>query len=37
MVTDPVSGYLMTGPCTSPENSFRYKGDVVIAFYDANM
>ena len=29
MVTDPVSGYLMTGPCTSPENSFRYKGDVL--------
>ena len=29
MVTDPVSGYLMTGPCTSPENAFRYKGDEV--------
>ncbi len=29
MVTDPESGYLMTGPCTSPENSFRYKGDVL--------
>lgn len=26
MVRDPVSGYLMTGPCTSPENEFRYKG-----------
>ncbi len=29
MVTDPVSGYLMTGPCTSPENSFSYNGDVL--------
>ena len=28
MVSDPKSGYLMTGPCTSPENSFRFKGDV---------
>ncbi len=27
MVKDPKSGYLMTGPSTSPENSFRYKGD----------
>ncbi|GAB6121694.1 glycoside hydrolase family 95 protein [Dysgonomonas termitidis] len=27
MVQDPESGYLMTGPGTSPENSFRYKGD----------
>jgi alpha-L-fucosidase 2 len=26
MVTDPVSGFLMTGPSTSPENSFRYQG-----------
>lgn len=26
MVADPVSGYLMTGPCTSPENEFLYKG-----------
>lgn len=27
MVKDPNSGFLMTGPSTSPENSFRYKGD----------
>ena len=27
MVEDPHSGYLMTGPSTSPENSFSYKGD----------
>ncbi len=27
MVQDPKTGYLMTGPSTSPENSFRYKGD----------
>lgn len=27
MAKDPKSGYLMTGPSTSPENSFRYKGD----------
>jgi alpha-L-fucosidase 2 len=26
MVTDPLSGYLMTGPSTSPENSFKYNG-----------
>lgn len=26
MVQDPISGYLMTGPGNSPENSFRYKG-----------
>jgi alpha-L-fucosidase 2 len=29
MVTDPATGYLMTGPCTSPENSFRYDGNVL--------
>jgi alpha-L-fucosidase 2 len=29
MVTDPSSGYLMTGPSTSPENSFRYKKDIL--------
>lgn len=27
MVQDPKTGYLITGPSTSPENSFRYKGD----------
>lgn len=27
MVRDPKTGYLITGPSTSPENSFRYKGD----------
>ncbi|MFV0468845.1 MAG: glycosyl hydrolase family 95 catalytic domain-containing protein, partial [Dysgonomonas sp.] len=27
MVEHPTNGYLMTGPSTSPENSFRYKGD----------
>lgn len=27
MVQDPKNGYLMTGPSTSPENSFRYKGN----------
>lgn len=26
MTMDPVNGYLMTGPSTSPENSFLYKG-----------
>ncbi|MFZ4861128.1 glycoside hydrolase family 95 protein [Sphingobacterium sp. Mn56C] len=26
MVKDPKSGYLMTGPSTSPENSFSYQG-----------
>ena len=37
MVSDPVSGYLMTGPSTSPENSFKYNGKVLSPFYDANM
>jgi len=27
MTFDPKSGYLVTGPSTSPENSFRYKGN----------
>ena len=27
MIEDSKSGYLMTGPSTSPENSFRYKGE----------
>ncbi|WP_165040761.1 glycoside hydrolase N-terminal domain-containing protein [Dysgonomonas sp. ZJ709] len=27
MVQDPNSDYLLTGPSTSPENSFKYKGD----------
>ncbi len=31
MVRDPKSGYLMTGPCISPENSFRYKGENMCA------
>ncbi len=26
MVVHPINGYLMTGPTTSPENSFRYNG-----------
>ncbi len=26
MVEDPHTGYLVTGPCISPENSFRYQG-----------
>ncbi len=26
MVKDPENGYLLTGPCISPENSFTYKG-----------
>jgi alpha-L-fucosidase 2 len=26
LVEDPKSGYLMTGPCISPENSFRWHG-----------
>lgn len=26
MMEDPETGYLLTGPTTSPENSFRYKG-----------
>lgn len=29
MVQDPKTGYLITGPSTSPENSFRYKGSVL--------
>lgn len=29
LVEDPQSGYLMTGPSTSPENSFSYKGKVL--------
>ena len=27
MVQDPKTGYMVTGPSTSPENSFKYKGD----------
>ena len=26
MVEDPNTGYMVTGPCVSPENSFRYQG-----------
>ena len=26
MVEDPNTGYMVTGPCISPENSFRYQG-----------
>ncbi|HET7732629.1 MAG TPA: glycoside hydrolase N-terminal domain-containing protein, partial [Paludibacter sp.] len=29
MTVDPKSGYLVTGPSTSPENSFKYKGDAI--------
>jgi len=29
MVPDPASGFLMTGPSTSPENAFRYKKDIL--------
>ena len=29
MVTDPVNGYLMTGPSTSPENSYLYNGQML--------
>jgi alpha-L-fucosidase 2 len=29
MVIDPKTGYLMTGPSTSPENSFSYNGNVM--------
>lgn len=29
MATDPKSGYLVTGPSTSPENGFKYKGDAI--------
>lgn len=29
MTTDPKTGYLFTGPATSPENAFNYQGDVV--------
>lgn len=29
MVQDPKTGYLMTGPSTSPENAFSYKGEVL--------
>ena len=29
MVVNPNNGYLMTGPSTSPENSFKYKNDVL--------
>jgi len=27
MTVDPTNGYLVTGPSTSPENSFKYKGE----------
>jgi alpha-L-fucosidase 2 len=27
MVKDPISGYLLTGPCTSPENAFLHNGE----------
>lgn len=29
MAVDPKSGYLVTGPSTSPENSFKYKGEAI--------
>lgn len=29
MTTDPASGYLVTGPSTSPENGFKYNGDAI--------
>lgn len=29
MVVNPNNGYLMTGPSTSPENAFSYKGEVL--------
>ncbi|MFV0332442.1 MAG: glycosyl hydrolase family 95 catalytic domain-containing protein, partial [Dysgonomonas sp.] len=29
MVQDPKTGYLMTGPSTSPENAFSYNGEVL--------
>ncbi|MDD4969090.1 MAG: glycoside hydrolase family 95 protein [Paludibacter sp.] len=29
MTVDPNNGYLVTGPSTSPENSFRYKGESI--------
>ena len=31
MVEDPNTGYLVTGPSISPENTFRYKGDHLCA------
>ena len=31
MVKDPENGYLLTGPCISPENSFTYKGNDLCA------
>lgn len=31
MVEDPHTGYLVTGPSISPENTFRYKGDHLCA------
>jgi alpha-L-fucosidase 2 len=31
MLPDPKSGYLVTGPCISPENSFRYRGENLCA------
>jgi len=29
MTVDPHNGYLVTGPSTSPENAFKYKGDAM--------